>query len=143
MRLPDWETRLADYIGGHRKAVFEYGRFDEVLFAAGAIEAMTGEDPAAHIRGRYDTRLGALRVMRREGFRNLVEVMDVRFGTVPLGHAQRGDITLHGCGLGVCLGRDAYFIGEDDGRHGLVAIPMRSCEIAWRIPFPGETERRG
>lgn len=142
MRRKDWEDRLGAYLGQQRGAVFAYGQLDEVLFAAGAIEAMTGEDPAAHIRGHYTTRLGALRVLRREGYRNLIEAMDARYLTVPPAHAQRGDIALHDCGLGVCIGRDALFVGIEDGREGLVRLPMREWDMAWRIPFAGEIGRR-
>lgn len=142
MRRKEWEDRLAAYIGQHREAIFEYGRLDCVLFAAGAIEALTGEDPAAHIRGGYETRIGSLRVLHREGHADLVEMMDVRFGTVPLALAQRGDIVMAGGSLGVCMGRFALFVGEDTDRPGLVGLPITAWQLAWRIPFNGETERR-
>ncbi len=52
IRHADWPARLAAYIEAHRSAPFAWGVHDCVLFASGAIAAITGTDPAASFRGR-------------------------------------------------------------------------------------------
>jgi hypothetical protein len=134
-RLTDWETRLGDYLARHRGAVFAWGRLDCVLFAAGAVEALTGEDPAAAVRKRYRTKIGAARKLRQQGFRTIAALMDSRFEPVQPAFAQRGDIVMAQGSLGVCVGRQALFIGEEDGAPGLVSVPLAAWERAWRVPF--------
>lgn len=132
-RLPDWEDRLSDYLGRHREAVFAWGRLDCVLFAAGAVAAMTGEDPAAHLRGRYATKIGAMRKLHAEGARGVADLASVRFAEVGPAFARRGDLVLAQESLGVCIGRVACFL--TDGAAGLTAVPIGEWSRAWRIPF--------
>jgi hypothetical protein len=55
-RLGDWQARLSDYIVSNATTKFKYGVLDCGLFVAGAIEAMTGIDPAEGLRGKYKNR---------------------------------------------------------------------------------------
>ncbi|MDS9468597.1 hypothetical protein RGQ15_13590 [Paracoccus sp. MBLB3053] len=67
-RLPNWRARLAAEMDRQRRDPFAWGSHDCALgLAAGAIEAITGNDMAAEWRGRYTTPLGALRVLRKAG----------------------------------------------------------------------------
>jgi hypothetical protein len=54
-RFPDWEARLAAYTASAQKQKFAWGTFDCALAACGAAQAITGEDPAASVRGKYST----------------------------------------------------------------------------------------
>lgn len=135
MRLPDWEARLGDYLARHRHAVFAWGRLDCVLFAAGGIEALTGDDPAAAVRGRYRTKTGAARKLRAQGCRTVAALMDARFEAIQPAFAMRGDVVMAQGSLGLCLGALALFIGEEDGAPGLVSLPLAAWERAWRVPF--------
>ena len=51
-RLPDWEARFVAYLGAARTAVEEGRENYCALFAAGSVEAVTGDNPAAAFRGR-------------------------------------------------------------------------------------------
>jgi hypothetical protein len=77
-RLPDWRTRLARGIGERRNAPFDWGAVDCGLVSADLVKAMTGEDPAAPLRG-YRTRFGALRALKRAGANSIVDYLDARF----------------------------------------------------------------
>ena len=66
-RKPDWQTCLAQYLSDEARRPFVYGASDCALFAAGAIEAMTGTDTADEWRGKYTTLKGGLRALRRSG----------------------------------------------------------------------------
>lgn len=136
IRSADWEERLGEYLAANNNAVFKYGKLDCALFAAGAVKAMTGADPARGFRGKYRSQASSIRAIRAAGFDSLAAVMDSKFQDIPTAFAQRGDLVMDGAdSLGVCIGRDALFVGEEAGDAGLVRLPMASWSRAWRVPF--------
>jgi hypothetical protein len=64
-RLSDWPERLADFIESRRHAAFEWGRNDCVTFAADALQAMTGVDVLAQLRGQWSEQDQALAIASR------------------------------------------------------------------------------
>lgn len=128
----DLPEQLHAFIELRRNTPFAWGSHDCALFAADWVESVTGSDPAKGIRGRYQTAIGAGRVMKREG--GLEAIADSRLGErVAPKLAQRGDVVLldgsHGPTLGVCLGVEAAAPGEG----GLMLVPMRKAQAAWRL----------
>lgn len=128
----DLPERLQAFIDSRRDTPFAWGSHDCALFAADWVESVTGKDPAKGIRGRYQTAIGAGRVIKREG--GLEAIAGSRLGErVEPKLAQRGDVVLlagsHGPTLGVCLGVDAAAPGED----GLMLVPMGQALAAWRV----------
>jgi len=118
-RLPGWETRFYAYLADALRAVQE-GREDYcALFAAGAVEAITGEDPAAAFRGRY-----------REVADNLETVISGLFPEIAPGLAGRGDLAWHEGSVGVIIGGEALFIGAHDD---FVRLPRHVWEKAWSV----------
>lgn len=132
-RLPDWESRLAVYMRACRAREFEWGALDCALFIAGAVEAMTGVDPAAAYRGRYTTREGAAQALRNIGEGTLAKTIGALFTECPTSHARRGDLVWHDGAIGVCMGEQALFIGAEGEREGLVRIPRGQWEGAHRV----------
>lgn len=132
-RLSGWDQALSEYLAAKRAEPFAYATNDCCTFAAGAVLAMTGVDPMAEYRGRYFTRLGSLRALRTIGpehSRGSVKAAwNVRFATVPVGLAQRGDLAFYQESVGVIAGAFAWFVSED----GLVRVPMRKWEKAWKV----------
>lgn len=127
----DLPERLQAFIESRRDTAFAWGSHDCALFAADWVASVTGKDPADGIRGRYQTALGAGRVIKREG--GLEAIADSRLGErVEPKLAQRGDVVLldgsHGPTLGVCLGVEAAAPGED----GLMLVPMSRALACWR-----------
>lgn len=53
------------FLRANVKIPFEWGTQDCCLFAASAVEAMTGTDIAAEFRGKYTTKLGAWRAISK------------------------------------------------------------------------------
>lgn len=78
-RLPDWRARLTVYLADVARKPFAQGRHDCALFTGGGIEAMTGTDPFAVVRGRYTTTRGGLRIMRRMGHADHVAYLQTLF----------------------------------------------------------------
>lgn len=113
-RLPGWARRLAQLIEERRDTPFAWGAHDCCTWAADAVQALTGEDPAAAWRGTYHTAWGALRVLRREGG---IPGLAQRAGMLPCAAAlaRRGDL------------------GEFTGRWGLPGVAV-FCGLAWAAP---------
>lgn len=111
-RLPDWLPRLAAYIASVRGAPFAYGSFDCALFAAGAVEAMTGVDLSEGLRGKYTTAPDGAIALARQGFMSPVDLAATHFARVTAAQLQVGDIavvdTPDGPALGVVQGGYIY-----------------------------------
>ncbi|MBZ9985661.1 hypothetical protein LB572_00975 [Mesorhizobium sp. BH1-1-5] len=90
-RLPDWDRRLARVVNRHISLPGEWGVADCLLTFADAVEAVTGTDPAASIRGSYKTARGALGLIKRKGFDDVEAVLASLFPPVGRLLAQRGD----------------------------------------------------
>lgn len=134
IRRPDWQSRLVDYLGRASRTPFAPGRHDCALFAAGAVEAMTGVDLAASWRGRYRSLRGGVRVLRREGYRDHVALAAAHFrARVAHEVAMPGDLaavpTPDGPALGVVQGRFAYVVGPS----GLGMVPAASAVTVFEV----------
>lgn len=133
-RYSDWPARLAAYIGAVRDRPFEWGRFDCALFAAGAVMALTGRDPAAGLAGTYADAVGAARTLRALSAADVEHLATLRLGDpIPPALAQRGDVvsvdTDAGPALGVCLGGTAAVPGP----AGLEFLAAPLWRHAWRL----------
>lgn len=136
-RLPNWEARLAAYLSPLRLRPFAWGSHDCCLFAAGAVEAMTGVDPMPEFRGRYSTAIGAARALKRYGAGTLDTTLNTKFAPVPAALAHRGDIIMSDGLLGICGGSFLYAVGSEGEREGLVSIDRARWDdpLAWRVPY--------
>jgi hypothetical protein len=134
-KRPDWRARLSAYIAATWAQPFGYGRQDCALFAAGAIEAMTGTDPAAGFRGRYATRdEGMMLLFTEDGAMGPIDLARRILTAVPPAFAQAGDIAVvdaeEGRALGVVAGPHVYLAGVG----GLVTVPLAKARAAFRVP---------
>jgi hypothetical protein len=140
-RLPCWQCRLSRFLSLRQRDPFAYGKFDCCLFAANAIQEMTGTDIAAYFRGRYSSRKEALALVKdyvgRVSIRLLTEKVATEHGMrkVSILTAQRGDLIL------IQRSRD-YSLGIVDlsgsrvavlGSSGIGRIALRDGSRAWRV----------
>lgn len=118
---------LNAYVESVRDRPFEWGSWDCCRFAAGAVEAMTGENPMAEFLGAYSDKSSAQAALREIGAGTLYHTLLKKFGRPRHpSRAQRGDIAyaVHdGPTLGVCLGQDCAFVGQQGQLEGLIMIP--------------------
>lgn len=132
-RLPNWRHRLASYVSDKARAEFDPGQTDCALFAAGAVEAVTGHDPAQGHRGRYNTIQGGLRRLRKSGTTDHVAMAARLFAEIPVSYAQPGDLAVlasdDGPALGVVQGEKIYVMT----RAGLGLVPLLSASRAFRV----------
>lgn len=135
-RLPDWRARLAAYVAPLWRTPFQPGQLDCGLFAAGAVEAVTGVDLAGELRGAYATVEDGMRLLAaRDGVRDPVEKARQRFPRIPVAQAQVGDLVAlalpDGPALGVVCGARVYAVGPE----GLVTFDLldRRVRTAFRV----------
>ena len=129
IRKTTWEQDLSDYITSKRDEPFEYGVNDCAMFASGAVEAMTGENPMEEFIGSYDSLTGSLRSLKSIGEGSLEATIDVKFDQIEIGRAQRGDLAFFDGSVGVVSGGFAYFVSDD----GLERIPRDYWDKCWRV----------
>ncbi len=147
VRPPDWQSRMASALAERRKASFVWGHHDCVAFASCIAEAICGIDFMSAFHGRYKTKIGAYRILKKYAGGGLEEgtvKLAAEFGLLEIvpRMAQRGDIVLAEIpigayednvtvdSIGVCLGERIAFAGP----QGFVQIPIVKARRAWRVP---------
>jgi hypothetical protein len=122
-RLSDWPERLNAYIESRRKAVFLWGENDCAMFCAGAIEAMTGQNPLA------DWDVSEHQAISERG--EVSEFVSQFLGdAIPVLQARRGDIAITAEGsLGVVIGNRVATPTD----KGVAFAPLSRYAHAWRV----------
>ena len=137
-RREDWPERLRAFVEAAARTPFAYGSHDCLLFATGAIEAMTGTDLAAAARGTYRDAEGAaaaLAAFAGGGVLEAAERVAAEHGLQEIAWplAQRGDVavvrTPLGPALGICTGTHAAVAAP----VGLAMVQMARIARAWRV----------
>ena len=129
-RLPNWQDRLSAAFARAHAAKFEWGEFDCCLWAADAVLALTGVDPAAGLRGQYSGPLEAYRVVRSMG--GLAGIGSLGGPPIAPLAAMPGDIGLVRVDkpmLAVCAGA-VWMVAATKGLH---ALPLDAALMAWRV----------
>jgi len=142
IRIPGWEARLERFFEANRLRRFKYGTWDCGLFAAGAIETMTGTDLAVAFRGRYESRKTAReRMVEYSGRSSIASVAaavarSAALLSVAPVSAFRGDLAvvrrsvkLDSFGIVDLSGRNVAILG----RNGIVAVPLDLAVSTWRV----------
>lgn len=128
-RLVNWPELLSDYFLARARAPFAWGFQDCCCFAASGVEAMTGADPIADLRG-YRTEEEAGRILNRP----LDVMVSERLAQVGPGLALRGDVGLIIGARGnpaLCLVDGDMIVGA--GLRGLERHPRSALKAAWRV----------
>lgn len=128
-RHSTWEQSLSEYIETKRHEPFDYGVNDCCMFAAGAVEAMTGVDPMVEFRGQYDSLKTTIKVLKEIGAGDLESTLDGKFPEIAVGYAQRGDLAFFDGSVGVVMGTFAWFASDD----GLERVPRSLWDKAWSV----------
>ena len=64
MKVLEWRQGLISFIKERLLSPMDWGRNDCLLFSCSGVKAMTGEDPAGWMRGRYNNKIQAMKVLR-------------------------------------------------------------------------------
>lgn len=130
-----WENRLVSYLSGVARKRFEYGDVDCALFAAGAVQVMTGDDHTLNSAGKYRSLKEGLLLMKQHGFKNHVEYAASLFEECEgVLMAQRGDVAVvpaegGGFALGIVQGANVYIMTNE----GLGSRSLTDAIRAFRI----------
>lgn len=132
-RKSTWENDLADFIASQFDVPFSWGTHDCALFAANAVRTITDIDPAPDFRGVYCDQKGARAALRKYGKGTLLKTYQDRFPEKPPAFARRGDLIWNGFAIGVCYGEFALFVGEPNGKPGLVRVLKSEWKRAFSV----------
>lgn len=132
---------LSAFLDRAAQTPFAWGGRDCVLFFCDWIFEATGRDPAQRFRGRYSTRLGALRIIHRAGgFVALCSEELSRFGLTEATEPKAGDVGV--VEAVVASGERAPVGAVFDGsrwvvlsERGLMAGAFTPLSV-WRVPCP-------
>jgi len=92
-RVHGWETAFVKAITVEREKSFAYGRADCATLMGASVRACHGKrHPALKILKRYSTRIGAARILAKEG--SIGAVLAQFFEEVPKAMAQTGDLAI-------------------------------------------------
>ena len=124
-----WEKRLVAVTEAHINTPLVWGKSDCLLTTCDAIEAMTGVDPAADIRGKYKSKAGAYRLIKQRGYDSLGAVLADHFAEIPVAMAGRGDVGVYQNTVGYFCEYGFAVKGED----GLRFLPRMMAERAFKV----------
>lgn len=138
-KLPNWESKLNDYIDSCRNRSFQWGKFDCVRFANGAFAAQYGMNVFPNFD--YDDFESSCQVMMK--FYKSIKIekaVDQYLTRKDIRSLQRGDLALfnpkfsfggHSVGgsLGVCCGTMISGVGM----NGLEFMPTSEAMIGWSV----------
>lgn len=133
MRVQGWRSILADYVAGAAGAPYQPGTADCALFAAGAVDAITGSDHRRVWAGRYRCVTGGQRILRRAGHADVAALVAAHLPEVPVAYARPGDLVVlsgtDGLALGVVQGEGIYVLTP----AGLATVPLLTALRAFRV----------
>ena len=127
-----WCEDLHAFLTSRMTAPFSWGKQDCCLFAADAVQVMTGHDYAKAFRGKYRSYRGARKVIGAHGGDLKTLLNDVLGAPQSKLNARRGDVVAVGNNDNPAAGIvfDGVWIA---GPEGLINIPMYDILCAWRI----------
>lgn len=133
-RRPDWQGRLITYLQSIARQAFRPGRNDCALFAAGAVEAMTGTDLAAPWRGQYDSLEDGLALLRSAGLVDHIALAERHFAEVAPAFARAGDLAVvpsddEWPAMGIVQGAGVYVLAPS----GLSVVARRVMDRAFSV----------
>jgi hypothetical protein len=117
-----------------RSASFLWGEDDCFTFAGDVVQAITGADPFAEWRGKYNDPVTAYRCVRAAGFDSLDDAFASLWPRIAPGFAQLGDIGLAKSDDGMaCLVYDGNgWIGRSPS-YGTVRVRMADVHRAYKV----------
>ena len=143
-RSHDWVEQFDSSLTRWKDTPFAWGTHDCATAVCNHVQAMTGIDVGAEIRGKYtsaETAVTAIKDLTGKGgdLEDAVVYVTARhnFPEVGVKFAHRGDVVLFDTPWGQALGivhlngRDAVVTGPD----GLKRLKTLNARRAWRIPF--------
>lgn len=94
-RVGDWPIALSRFLDDYADKPFVWGENDCILFAASAVQALTGNDLAASWRGKYKSEAEARKILEKLGGLSTLVSKSLGVQGIPnMAAAKRGDVVL-------------------------------------------------
>jgi hypothetical protein len=132
-RVPDWDRRLARVTEKHIALPGEWGVADCGLTASDVALAVIGNDFLGVFRGRYSAELGAARIMRKQGWETMEDVLAAHFDRMPRLHARRGDLVIVERAGALSAGYICEHGAAVKSERGLSFVPQTEIRSAWKV----------
>lgn len=125
---------LLNTIRSYESKPFKWGSNDCALFVADVLKQTTGKDYAKDFRGKYKSKTGASKALKKFGKGSLKKTMLHFFGKpINVNFAKRGDVAYleseNGPTVGIVVDHRVALVGPD----GVVYNPLKNCSMAWSI----------
>lgn len=124
---------MHSYLADCARRPFRPGKHDCALFVAGAVDAMTGVDPAAEWRDQYRSLKRGREILAEAGVTDMVEIAAARFPEIEPIFAQEGDVAVvdgdDGPAFGLVQGPMIYVLRPD----GMGFVPLTDAKRAFRV----------
>lgn len=140
-RVKGWEHAYENYLTSAARLKFKYGTFDCCLFVANAIQAITGVDVAAEMRGTYVTAAqAAVKIQSLTGVGDDVPTIATylfnKHGVTVNANkfmCKRGDPVLiqNGTTLGIVSLDGAYVLGVTE--QGFTRVSITNVVKSWSL----------
>lgn len=113
VRVDNWQVDLLAHVDREQYRAFDYGTFDCALWAADCLLVQTGYDIAERWRGKYKSLAAGMRLVKKDGYEDHIDVFASQLYEVAGSRAQFGDlVVLDGIdgmmSVGICMGHIIY-----------------------------------
>lgn len=128
-RVENWPLVLSAMLRAQKDQPFQYGTNDCLMFPADVVNALTGTDVAADVRGTYSTYEEATAIIAAAG--GIEELISARLGFTGSRQvltAKRGDVVIMKTVYGIMGG-----VVDDSGQR--IAVPMDDQQTLVRFPL--------
>lgn len=133
VRLENWPTLLSMYLSETKSKPFEWGENDCVLFAAKAINKITGNNIYKKYQS-YKTEEEAKKIISEFGSLEALVNFHLGDGFTNYLKAKRGDVVL------MRIPEETLGIVDDSGQRiacvtkdGLIRLPLKKASLVWSI----------
>lgn len=122
---------LGRYIESCSRRAFGWGTWDCCLFAADAVKAMTGRDPASRLRATYCNEAEALAIITAGGgIDSIVEKAGLKPVTSPFQNGDIGRLKMKGHITALVVYWQGRFLAAT--KKGLTEMDQRHIDLAFR-----------
>lgn len=128
-KQPGWQARLTAFLADNYRRPFQPGVWDCAIWAAGAVQAMTGEDHMRGLRG-YRTIAEGKKRLQAKGYDDHIAYVAAWLPEIAPAFAQIGDVAVIGeDSLGIVQGAQVYLFGA----NGFGLMPTTVISRAFRV----------
>jgi hypothetical protein len=143
-RKENWPSLLHNFVIEYEKKEFCWGKIDCCMMMFDWIEYCTGTNLSTPYKGKYSTKIGAIRLMKKLHNGGVLHSVSDYFKKlnikeIPSLMAQRGDVVIvnelqsegnYDDVVGICIGLHVIVLSDSNGLHKL---PLSTIKKSWKV----------